>query len=237
MRATDSHSQHSHSPRGASAIAWGRVAAAAVLVAFAGLVPATAALAKVDRIEPGTLQLSGWAGYQFGGQIDADIGEIDIDSAPAYGGQAGLRLQDDGFAFISFTQQSTTARIRFANGSPDTSFDLDVGYLQFGGELDLHMYRHLVPFIGLSIGSTYLKPNEPGASTEWFFSGSALAGAKIPLTKHIGIRTQMRFLGTVIGSDSDFYCVSSGGAACAIRVEDTTGFIQGDITGGLYVSF
>jgi len=209
-------------------------AAFASLCVLAGAAPARA---EVERIEPGMVQLSGWAGYQWGGEIDADIGRIDIDSAPSYGAQAGLRVQDDGFAFISFTQQSTTARIHFGDGSPTSTFDIDVGYLQIGGELDLHMHRHLVPFIGLSIGATYLKPNEPDASTEWFFSGSAIAGAKIPITEHIGIRTQMRFLGTVISSDTDFYCVSSGGATCAINVDDTTGFIQGDITGGLYISF
>lgn len=209
--------------------------ASVALCVLSGAAPA--ARAEVERIEPGMVQLSGWAGYQWGGEIDADIGRINIDSAPTYGAQAGLRVQDDGFAFISFTQQSTTARIRFDDGQPSTTFDLDVGYLQIGGELDLHMHRHLVPFIGLSIGATYLKPNEPDASTEWFFSGSVIGGAKIPITKHIGIRTQMRFLGTVISSDTDFYCVSSGGAACAISVDDTTGFIQGDITGGLYVSF
>jgi hypothetical protein len=207
-------------------------------VLLAGAALASPAAAVTDRIEPGMIQLSGWGGYAWGGKIDFDNGQVSLDSAPSYGAQVGLRVQDDGFAFISFTQQSTTARIAYDDATPNESYGVKVGYLQIGGELDLPMSRHLVPFIGLSIGASYVKPEVSNTNANWFFAGSALAGIKIPITKNIGIRTQMRFLGTVVSSDTSFYCASGGGGgSCAIRVDDSTGFIQGDITGGLFVAF
>ena len=209
------------------------VAALACTLAFAVVTPTLAA----ERIEPGTVQLSGWYGYQWGGSFDSIEGNIKLDSAPAFGVQAGLRVQDDGFAFVSFSRQSTTATYRFTDLSPSTRFDLDVGYIQIGGELDIPMYTHFVPFIGLSLGATYLSPQEAGASMSWFFSGSALGGFKFPITKNIGIKTQMRFLGTLVGGNTSFFCGSNGGATCAINIGDATGIIQGDVTGGLYISF
>jgi hypothetical protein len=207
-------------------------------VLLASLAVASQAAAAVDRIEPGMIQLSGWGGYAWGGSVDVTGGQVNLDSAPSYGAQVGLRVQDDGFAFVSFTQQSTTARVSFDNGDPTQSYGVKVGYLQIGGELDLPMSRHLVPFIGLSIGASYVKPEISNENANWFFAGSALAGIKIPITKNIGIRTQMRFLGTVVSSDTRFACGSAGGSgSCAVRVDNSTGFIQGDVTGGLFIAF
>jgi hypothetical protein len=193
--------------------------------------------AATDPLEPDHAQITGLGGVQWGGALHAAEGRVEIDSAPTYTVQAAVRTQEDGFVVLSYTRQSTVARIRFDDGRPGSRFDLDVGYLQLGGELDVKRYRHLVPFIGLTLGATHLTPREPGAWTEWFFSGTATAGARIPITKNFGLRTQLRLLATLISGDTSVYCVSSGGAACALSIDDAAGFVQGDLTAGLYVAF
>ena len=99
------------------------------------------------------------------------------------------------------------------------------------------MQKHLVPFIGLGIGATHITPIDTDASTDWFFSFSAIGGLKIPIVKHVGIKAQIRYLGTVINSDASWFCASSGGLTCGVSLDNTKILSQGDVTGGLYVSF
>ena len=206
------------------------------LVSLLLLASSASAAPPVDRIEPGKVQLNGWGGWQWGGAFSGDEGKIDIDSGPSFGTSVELRVQDDGFAFISYSLQRTRGNMRFNDGT-SSKFDLDVGYIQIGGVLDIPMSLHFVPYIGLSLGASYLSPRVADTKAKWFFAGSALAGAKFPITRHFGLRTQMRFLGTVIGGDTNFFCSSNGGATCGLHISNTTGIIQGDITGGLYLSF
>jgi len=202
----------------------------------AGAAHAQGSRSKVEVIDPGMVQLTGLYGIQFGGSLDLDEGKLEIDSAPAWTVQAGLRVQDDGFAYVSYTQQSTVASFDSATGTPPSGrFDVDIGYLLVGGELDLPMRKHLVPFIGLGIGATHFSP--ANASTDWFFSFMAIGGLKIPIMKHIGLRGQVRYLGTVVDSDASWFCASAGGATCAVSLNDTTLLSQGDVTGGVYISF
>jgi opacity protein-like surface antigen len=208
------------------------------LAGLAGTALAQGSRPKVEIIEPGTVQLTGLYGIQFGGSLDLEQGSIDVDSAQAWTVQAGLRVQEDGFAYVSYTRQSTSASFDSSTGTPPSGrFDLDIGNLLVGGELDLPMRKHLVPFIALGIGATHFTPVDTGGRTDWFFSFMAGGGIKIPIVEHVGLRGQVRYLGTVINSDASWFCASSGGATCAVSLNDTTVFSQGDVTGGLYVSF
>ncbi len=205
-------------------------------IAMAGAAHAQGSRPKLKVIDPGLIQITGLYGIQFGGSLDLEEGQLEIDSAPAWTVQAGLRVQDDGFAFVSYTRQSTVARFDSATGTPPSgNFDVDIGLLQIGGELDLPMHRHLTPFIGLGIGATHFSP--AGGSTDWFFSFSAIGGVKIPIVKHFGLKGQIRYLGTVVDSNASWFCVSSGGATCGVSLNDTTILSQGDVTGGVYFSF
>jgi len=214
---------------------WGGLA----LALLAGTADAQGSRTKVEIIDPGMVQITGLYGIQFGGSLDLEEGKLEIDSAPAWTVQAGLRVQDDGFAFASYSRQSTVASFDSATGTPPSGrFDVDIGILQIGGELDLPMQKHLVPFIGLGIGATHFTPIDTSGGTDWFFSFSAIGGLKIPIVKHVGLKGQIRYLGTVVNSDASWYCASIGGSGtCAVSLKDTTILSQGDVTGGLYVSF
>lgn len=217
----------------------GAVLMVCLLLCIAGEAFAQGSRKKPEVIDPGTVQLTGLYGYQFGGSLDLDEGKLRIDAAPAWTVQAGLRWQEDGFVFASYSRQSTTAKFDADSGSAsDGQFDVDIGYLQLGGELDLRMRKHLVPFIGLGIGATHFTPIGTGDGTDWFFSFSAIGGLKIPIVEHVGLKAQVRYLGTVVNSNASWFCGSVGGSGtCAVSLRDTTVMSQGDVTGGLYVSF
>lgn len=231
--------------RGGLPAALAGFAALPALAAFvvSGLALAPAAHAQGSRpevavIDPGTVQLTALGGIQFGGSLDLEGAKLELDSAPTWTAQLGWRAQEDGFVYASYTQQRTRATTSFSNGDPDETFDVTVGYLLFGGELDLRVRKHLVPFIGLGLGATHFTPRDASGGTDWFFAYTAIGGLKIPIVKHVGLRTQVRLLGTVVNSDASWFCASVGGSGtCAVRLDDTTNVIQGDVTAGLYVSF
>jgi hypothetical protein len=215
------------------------------------LLPVSAALgqskrhAEITRGQHAEITVLG--GIQYGGAIDdlvlerglqIGLGSGSFEWGPALMAIAGYRVGPDGLVTLSYSRQRTQfdAKVLFNDGSYQRrEISVDVGYAQFGGELEIPMNERVVPFIGLSLGASHFTPRRDG-STNWFFAGAFTGGFKLRITDWLGVRTQMRLLATAIGSESQIFCVSSGGAVCAISA-DLTGFVQGDLMAGLYVAF
>lgn len=219
-------------------------------VMLSSLLPFSAALgqskrhAEITKGQHAEITLLG--GIQYGGAIDDLVlerglqlggGSGSFEWGPALMAIAGYRVGPDGLVTLSYSRQRTQfdAQTFFGGSYERSQISVDVGYVQFGGELEIPMNERVVPFIGLSLGASHFTPRR-GGSTNWFFAGAFTGGFKFRITDWIGVRTQMRLLATAIGSDSQVFCVSSGGIACVIAA-DLTGFIQGDLVAGLYVAF
>jgi hypothetical protein len=171
-------------------------------------------------------------GYQFGGNVDLENGEATIDSNPAVGLMMGLRMSKNSLAILSYQIQLTDVELSL-KGQPKRKSDLNVGYLQIGGELDGRLTERIRYFFGGTVGTTHFSPKD--GNSEWYFSGTIFSGAKYRISEMFGIRAQIRMLGTVLNGDSSWLCTSQGG--CLIQVKDVTGTIQGDVGVGVYVRF
>lgn len=204
-----------------------------ILCGLALLFAAGPAQAEDRSLRDNLIEVTGSVGYQFGGELDFDTAWANFDSAPNYGVMAGLRVNDYGLAVVSYHRQRSDTTLRI-EGMPDQKFDVDIGYLQIGGELEYPYRKRLVPFFGMTVGAVHLSPDVSGGETSWFFAGTAYAGLKVPVTKYFGLRTQIRMLGTAIGGDSEVLCVLPGGCLVAA---DLNGMIQGDVTAGVYLAF
>jgi len=177
------------------------------------------------------VEITALGGIQFGGSVDlvgGDEGSFDADVG--FGGVLGYRVQNDGLAVISYLVQPTEFSLDSGG-----SVDMNVGYLQIGGELEFAMTPHLLPFIGLTVGATHITPRD-GGDSNWFFSTVFTGGVKVPVSKHFGLRTQMSLLTTVIDGNSKIYCTSGGGASCAISA-DVDAMFQGNFSVGVYLTF
>jgi hypothetical protein len=173
-------------------------------------------------------------GYQFGGEVDLVDGKATIDSGPMAGVMLGLRVTDHSLAILSYQMQVTDVTLRSNNGQNSEKFDLNIGYLQVGGEFGGRLSKHFGYTLGATIGTTHFSPPDAGSS-EWYFSGTIYLGTKYLITKNFGIRTQIRMLGTVLDSNSGWLCGSYNG--CLVVVNDVTGTIQGDFSAGLFFAF
>jgi hypothetical protein len=199
------------------------------------------ALAEVERrFEGQWVELSGFAGIQSGGEVKNNLGQVNFDSGLSYGGMIGLRVDDDALIVVSYQRQRSNTRTMFLPALPPipTDFDVDIGYLQIGGELELPLRPRIIPLIGLTVGATHFTPVNGDLGTSWYFSAVAYLGVKVPITKHFGLRSQISMLGTVINGDGSFLCGSgSSGSGCTINATDITGMIQGSFTAGVYLAF
>ena len=165
-------------------------------------------------------------------------GSIEIGPGWAYNAMLAVRPRSDegGLIVLSYQRQRTHFRLNL-QGRPPGSFEVDIGHLQIGGEVDGRLAERLRPFFAVTLGATHYSPRSSSASTEWFFSAGFYGGVKVPLNSHFGLRFQGRRLGTVLSSNSAVVCASSAGGACLVTVDEVTGPIQGDMMGGFYLAF
>jgi opacity protein-like surface antigen len=170
------------------------------------------------------VELTPFAGFRFGGQFtDNTTGlDLDVDEGGSFGLILGLQAthETDYELFYSFQKTTLQGEGLFA-GEP--LFDLTIHYLHIGGTY-LFPGERVRPFIGGGLGLTYFSPDGPGLDSEIDFSFSLGGGVKIPVSKKVGLRLEGRGFLTILPDNTDIFCVSSGGAACAVRV-------QGDVFG------
>jgi hypothetical protein len=191
-----------------------------------------------DPSRPG-FEVIALAGIGFGGSLELDNGDADFDSGPDYNGMLGIRVRPDEGKLVILSYQLQTTKVDLdLDGSMSGlsgKYDLNIGTIQVGGEVDGLVAPHVRPFLGMTVGTTYFSLDEPGSHTEWFFSGTVYAGVKFPFGDHFGLRTQVRMLGTIMGGESTIFCQSV--TRCLISVDKVSGTVQGDVTAGLYVAF
>lgn len=170
------------------------------------------------------VELTPFAGFRFGGGFtdnttDADL---DVDEGESLGLILDVRATPETQYELFYSFQKTELQGNGLLGG-DPLFDLDIHYLHLGGTY-LFPGERVVPFVGGGLGLTYFSPDGPGLDSEVYFSLSLGGGAKIPISKRVGLRLEGRGFLTILPDSSDLFCVSSGGAACAVRV-------QGDVFG------
>lgn len=207
---------------------------------FRFLAPSAVVLAVVFVSAPAAahkpFEVDAALGYRFGGALDVDSGgtegRVTLDGAPAFTGIFGYRIQPNGFIFINYSRQSTTARYRSDDLATTGQTGLSTEYLQFGGNLEVTRGRW-VPYLGFSIGATRLAATDMGGD-EWRFSAVVDGGVKFDITEWLHLRLLGRLPFTFVSGESEVFCVVPGG--CLVTL-DGTPLIQGEVYGGVGLSF
>ena len=170
------------------------------------------------------LEITPYAGYAIGGNFTDNTTGANLDVKE--GGSFGLVL---GFPdtpetqyelFYGFQRTKVTGGGTFGG---DTLFDLDIHYLHLGGAY-MFSADKVHPFISGGLGATHFVPHGSGLDQKTYFSLSLGGGVKIPISGHVGLRFEGRGFMTILPDNTEIFCVSSGGAACNVKV-------QGDVFG------
>ena len=172
------------------------------------------------------LEITPYAGYTVGGNFTDNTSGSTLDVAE--GGSFGLVLglpdtpETQYELFYGYQRTKVTGSGTFGG---ETLFDLDIHYLHLGGT---YMFpgEKVHPFISGGLGATHFVPHGSGLNQKTYFSLSLGGGARIPISNHFGLRFEGRGFLTILPDTTEIFCVSSGGAACNVKV-------QGDVLGQL----
>lgn len=187
-------------------------------VAAAGLVGATLAatpcaaqyLAEREPQRPVLpVEITPMAGYAFQNGIGVPGGAIDVGASPAFGATVnvgdwyGARLE------VAYTLQDTGVEMQPGGGPPQSLYGLTLHQMRIGGEYDI-LHETVRPFVGFTLGAALFVPRADVADELWF-DATLEGGAKVMLSRVLGVRAQAQVTNIFVDRSSRIFC--SGGCS------------------------
>jgi opacity protein-like surface antigen len=195
-------------------------AAVAILpLVFMGSVASIAATPAMAADEP-RYQFTPFYSYATGDDFEDSTGaDREVDDSSGWG--IAINFEEEASHYYEFIYARYDTDVK--GGA--TPIDLDIQYLQIGGTVAWSEARHVIPYLGLTIGAARFNPDVDGGDNATKFAFSIGAGVRVPITSHFGVRAEWRSYGTVLGDDSDLFCESVNGiATCDLRSKSNVFF-------------
>ncbi len=193
----------------------------ALAVATTLLLAATAARAQ-------SVQVTGFAGWDFGGAVRDTAFEQDrsFEAALAYGGALNFRINDSWRFELLYSRQETQLEGGVAEPFDDTIEWYRGGFQEETGEGSAR-------WVGaVWLGATRFVPAGPYDAVTKFGVGVGL-GVKTYFGKNVGLRLETRGYWTLVSGEGGVACVNG---ACLFAFSGS-GMWQGDVSGGLFLAF
>ncbi|MDG3087636.1 porin family protein [Vibrio hannami] len=176
------------------------------------------------------LFLSPAIGYTAGGKIENESSEyFNIESSENYNLSLTTNL-DKGRIGLFYSRQDTNVT--------NQPLSLTMQHLHFQSAIYYQSSSEkILPYLGLSLGSTYLDTN--WAKSDYEFSASVFGGLEYKFNETIALQAQLRWLGILTDSKTYSVCTSSASvetSKCLIKFEsDWLGQVQSNI--GMVIKF
>ena len=198
---------------------------AAIILALV-LIPAVSPAAQAVEVAPLT-------GHRYGGSFkDTNtLSRFELAEAGSFGLLLDFDSEPDKQIEVFLSRQDTQlATAGTFTGNP--LFDLTIDYYHIGGLYMVPAGERVRPFVSGTLGLTRMAPKRADLTTENRLSLSLGGGAKIFLTKSLGLRFDVRAIYTALNADTSVFC--SGG--CTIKVR-SNGFVQTEAGAALMMRF
>jgi hypothetical protein len=198
-------------------------------------------LAPAARADGPRFEVTPFVGYRVGGQFEAEPTttegspeSVDLEDAGSWGLDVGLYRDQSSFYELLYSRQTADLDSRDAALA---GVDVVTEYLHFGGTLLFADERFYAPYLSVTVGATRLSADQGGYDDETLASASIGGGFRFPLGDTFAITAGVRAFVTLIDSDTDIFCVSTGeSAGCLLRSSGST-FWQGEAQLGLTARF
>ena len=165
---------------------------------------------RAQRAPLNKIELTGYAGYQFGlSTLNFVGGDVSLADNMNYGGTIGIRVKPQ--QFIEFTVNRWDTELRFRGvGVPSENVSTAVTNFYLGGYQEIPQ-GNVRPFFGFGLGATWYSPDDTFGD-DWRFSVTFGGGVKIWLgeAQKVGIRLGGNLLMTFLSSSWGGYCGSGG---------------------------
>ncbi len=187
------------------------------------------------------IELSGFYGWQYGGDFTAYQGEIEIQDNESFGGSIGFPIpsRPEAMVELGYSRQNTSVDLKaYPSGATETLFDAAVEYYQIGAMYNRRM-GSVSPFGGFTLGAARFAPKQKSFENfqiedEWRFAMSLGVGVKSYLGERAGLRLQARLLMPMNFYGTSFW-FGSGGSG--VGVSGGSAILQGDVSAGLFFLF
>jgi len=213
------------------------------------LLAAGASAAATAQVREGTVEISPFAGYLFGGEFARGSTslfgfEVQADDEATFGVRLGYNLTDN-FEMEFQASRTETAFVTKDNELFDPNEqdfgDLTIDYFMGYGTFNFGR-RRAVPYITLGAGVARLDPNVPGtnARKDTRFTASLGIGVKAFVNPHFGFRFDGRGYATSLGDradDNDFFCDNDDDFFRDCDSNRTEWLTNGEISAGLVFAF
>lgn len=146
------------------------------------------------------------AGYAFSTGVGVVGGTLALAPAPVFGATVDIGYWYGARFEVSYVLQNTTLWLTPDSGGGGPQYDVTAHHFGIGGEVDL-FHGPVRPFLGVTLGAEWLAPHADVPDELWF-EASFEAGAKVRLTRFLGIRAQAQFTSIAMDSRSQVFCQS-----------------------------
>lgn len=182
------------------------------------LLAAAASGAATAQVREGTVEISPFAGYLFGGEFASGSTslfgfEVEADDDATFGIRVGYNVTDTFQMEFQASRTETefvTDDDELFDPSGESFGDLTIDYFMGYGTFNFGR-RRAVPYITIGAGVARLDPDVPGtnARRDTRFTGSLGVGVKAFVNPHFGFRFDGRGYATSLGDrddGDDFFC-------------------------------
>jgi len=111
--------------------------------------------------------------------------------------------------------------------------DIYFSYLHFGGKVLFPSEGAISSSVGLGVGATFFLPDESKYDKEIALSGNINAGLRYELSPRWALRGDIRLYGTVLNSNSSFFCSNEG---CLVKVQGEV-YVETELMAGVEYKF
>lgn len=188
----------------------------------------------IRQVQPTSrIELTPYAGWQWGGGIATTLGDLRIRAAMNWGGILGFRTSSMQVVELTYNYQRAPLVLERGSLAGDsTLFDLTSHFIQVGGRAE-RQSGPVTPFVVGGLGLTIFDPSQSTRSSEARFSVHFGGGLRIPFSQRAALRAQLRGWYSFLSTSGGVFC---GPAGCSFGVSGS-GIFQGDVSGGLTIGF
>jgi len=206
------------------------------LVVLAMIVTVAPVWAGPSPASKGSVEVTPFYGYRFGGDIGGveNAGDVEIAEGSSYGFMVDIEVQPGAFVEVRYSRQSSELKASnsvFGAGQV-TVTDVDLDHFMLGGTYQPETTHPVHPFVSADVGAVHFSPQ--GFDGETRFAFGLGAGVKVPIADHFGLRLDGRWVATRLSGSTDLYCNSGG--SCLV-VSEGTYVNQYEFTTGLTFRF
>jgi hypothetical protein len=202
------------------------------------LILAAVCLMNLETEAQKQIQVFGLGGYLINSDVTVAEGELSFNDNYTAGAGLAIEVEKNMFAEISWSMSASAAELERYTGydlppTNDIVTDVYIHHFQVGALVEPERNEKLSPFGLITVGSSLFHPTKENLEDEWRFSIALGGGLKIYLSDTAGLRFQGRLIIPMQFSGGSVW-VGSGGAA--VSVGSWTAFVEGEFSGGLFIS-